>query len=188
MFNKASNKNIELTKFSDLVIVERRVFKDLRGELDKIFEENYVNSQFVISDVYTTKSNKSVVRGLHYQIGTYGQAKLVSCLNGRFLDIAVDLRPRSLTFGEVFCRELSSDQPASILIPAGFAHGTYSLEDGTYVLTMCEGKYLPEYEAGIDMRSLGLNIDFTNSIISEKDKILPDVKSVIKSLANNNAD
>jgi dTDP-4-dehydrorhamnose 3,5-epimerase len=122
-----------------------------------------------------------VIRGLHHQKAPYGQAKLVSCLSGSFVDVAVDLREGSQTFGKVFSYKLVAGSNDALLIPAGFSHGTLSLEDNTTMLSICSGRYMPEHEAGVDMKSIELPFDTTMSIVSIKDRALPDIRSLTKS-------
>jgi dTDP-4-dehydrorhamnose 3,5-epimerase len=169
------------TDFKDLFIIQNRKFEDHRGKLVKyFFSDFFKNLNFIVDDIYTTNSNKNIIRGMHHQVHPYGQTKLISCLSGSFLDIAIDLRIGSRTFGSIFSHVLKHDIGESLVIPAGFSHGTFSLEDGTTMLSICSGKYLPEYEAGIRMKTLALGLDLSEGIESEKDKSLPSLESIIE--------
>lgn len=163
----------EETDFQGLFLIKNREFQDLRGSLTKFFYSDFFDKfNFKVDDIYTTTSNKNVVRGLHHQSSPYGQSKLVSCISGEFMDIAVDLRGNSETYGQIFKYKLKAGSCNALLIPAGFSHGTFSLEDGTIMLSICSGRYLPEYESGININSLDLSLDLSNAILSEKDKLL----------------
>jgi len=168
------------TEFADLLVIKNRYFKDDRGNLKKYFYSDFfVKLNFKVDDIYTTTSNKNTIRGVHHQIAPYGQAKLVTCLTGAFLDIAVDLRKGSQTYGKVFTYKLVAGSDDQLLIPAGFSHGTLSLEDNTTMLSVCSGRYLPEHEGGINMKSIDLPYDTSMSNISAKDSALPDLKSIL---------
>jgi dTDP-4-dehydrorhamnose 3,5-epimerase len=137
-----------------------------------------VRLNFKVDDIYTTTSNKNTIRGIHHQKAPYGQAKLVTCLSGSFVDVAVDLRYGSQTYGKVFLYKLVAGSDDALLIPAGFSHGTLSLDDNTTMLSICSGRYMPEHEAGINMKSIDLPYDTSMSMISIKDRALPDIRSV----------
>jgi dTDP-4-dehydrorhamnose 3,5-epimerase len=171
-------------KKSDLTVFDLSRFRDARGVLTKYFYSDLLNQfDFNVDDIYTTISHKNVVRGLHHQLQPKGQAKLVTCLSGEFWDITVDLRIGSPTYGEQFSYKLSSNNNESLLVPAGFSHGTISLVDDTVMLSICSGKYMPEFEAGINISSLNLNFlsraRVEALILSAKDKGLPPLNKII---------
>ena len=167
------------TEFKDLIVLKNKSFQDNRGQLTKYFYSDFfVKLNFRVDDIYTTTSNKNTIRGLHHQRAPYGQVKLVSCLSGSFVDVAVDLRDGSQTYGKVFSYKLVAGSDDALLIPAGFSHGTLSLEDNTTMLSICSGRYLPEHEAGINMKSIKLPYDTSMSVVSVKDKALPDIQSL----------
>ena len=169
------------TEFKDLIILKNRFFRDDRGFLTKFFYSDFfVKLNFRVDDIYTTTSHKNVIRGLHHQKAPYGQTKLVSCLSGSFVDVAVDLREGSQTFGKGFSYKLVAGSNDALLIPAGFSHGTLSLEDNTTMLSICSGRYMPEHETGVDMKSIELQHDTTMCIVSIKDRALPDIRAIIK--------
>jgi len=173
--------NYEETEFKNLILIKNNVFKDLRGNLTKFFYSDFFKRfDFKVDDIYATTSKKNVVRGIHHQENPYGQVKLVTCLSGEFLDIAVDLRVGSATFGKVFTYKLKSGSCDALLIPSGFSHGTLSLDEDTTMLSICSGRYMPEHESGIDIKSLDLPFDLSAAIISEKDMGLPDLKKIIQ--------
>lgn len=171
--------SIKGTKFSDLLIIQRDNFVDDRGSLDKIYSSDVFDFlKMKIDDVYISLSKKNVVRGLHHQIDHFGQKKLVLCLSGEFLDLALDLRIGSNTYGQLFTHKLSANDNTSLLIPSGFSHGIVSMEDDTKCLTFCSGAYLPQYEEGFNLRGWSdtlenLGIQVAELEFSGKDNALP---------------
>ena len=166
---------ITRTLFDELLVVEIPPFLDHRGSLSKVITSEYMRQlSMQVDDVYITKSDKHVLRGLHYQTEPHGQVKLVSCLSGSMIDIALDIRPNSATFGKVFFIELSASG-ISVLVPRGFAHATFSKAHNTLALSVCSGNYLPQFESGYNPLSLDLDIfpSHDSIIISDKDKNLP---------------
>jgi len=160
------------TEFKGVKIIKRKNNIDKRGSLEKIYN-NKIMMKFRMDDIYYAKSKKkNTIRGLHYQEGEYSQRKIITCLNGSFIDIALDLRSNSKTFKKIFIYKLCEEEHQSIIIPKGFAHGIYTLKDNTTMLSMCEGDYIPEKEKGINILSLGLKFISKNAILSEKDKNL----------------
>ena len=162
------------TGLDDLFIIQRKKFTDHRGALEKFYEGPffaYLNLR--IDDIYTTNSGPNVVRGMHHQISPFGQTKIVCCLSGSFIDIAVDLRPNSRTYKKIYFHKLAPDVPESIIVPTGFSHGTYALEKNTIALSLCSGNYLPEVERGINIKTMGLDFIDSNAIISENDLSWP---------------
>ena len=174
-------KSIE-TKIKNLLLIEPKVFEDSRG----FFMESYNYSTFKelgIDNVFVqdniSKSSKGVLRGLHFQKDEYAQAKLVYVLRGAVLDITVDLRETSETFGKYVVVELNDKNKRMLFIPRGFAHGFLTLEDDTEFIYKCDNFYNPKSEVGIIWNDTDLNIDWNldkynikeeELIISEKDK------------------
>lgn len=173
--------NVIETKLKDCFIIEPQIFKDNRGYFYESFNQQKFNKKtgldiFFVQD-NQSKSSYGVLRGLHYQAGEYAQAKLVRVLEGRVLDIAVDLRKNSPTFAQYVSVELSSKNQKQLFIPKGFAHGFLVLSDSATFFYKCDNFYHKESEAGIIYSDTSLNIDWkliqSDLIISEKDKILP---------------
>ena len=171
-----------------LILIEQTAFEDSRGYFFeaynwKRFEQNGISTQFVQDN--QSKSSYGVIRGLHYQLNPFAQAKLVRVLEGTILDIAVDIRKDSPTYAQYFAVELSADNKKQLYIPEGFAHGFSVLSNTAIVIYKCNAFYNKESEAGIRFDDLDLNIDWkinpTDALISEKDQILPSLK---KSLSN----
>lgn len=168
------------TGFSDLYIVEPKVFEDTRGYFfetfsKKIFIENGIDINFVQDN--ESKSTRGVLRGLHYQLAPYAQTKLVRVISGCILDVVVDIRQGSPTFGKYFSLELSGENKLQLFIPKGFAHGFSVLSDEVIVNYKCDNFYQPDAERGILYNDPDLNIDWKISleqaIISSKDKVNP---------------
>ena len=170
------------TEIKGLFIIEPQIFEDGRG----FFLESYNYNTFKeigIENIFVqdnhSKSLKGVLRGLHLQSGDYSQAKLISVLEGSMLDIVVDLRENSKTFGKYFSIELNEKSKKMLFIPKGFAHGFLTLEDNTEIFYKCDNFYNSKNEIGIIWNDKDLNInwnfekydiDENKLIISEKDK------------------
>jgi len=168
------------TEIPDLLIFEPKVFTDSRGYFfesynEKIFEQQGINIRFVQDN--QSSSSYGVIRGLHYQINPFAQTKLIRVLSGRILDVAVDMRKGSPTFGKHFDIELSAENKKQLLVPKGFAHGFSVLSDTAEVLYKCDEFYNKNSEGGIRFDDPALNINWQipadKAIISDKDKILP---------------
>jgi dTDP-4-dehydrorhamnose 3,5-epimerase len=168
------------TKFPGLVVYEPRVFEDSRG----FFYEAYNHRQFYEAGITIdfvqdnqSQSTYGVIRGLHYQRPPFAQSKLIRVLRGAILDIAVDLRTGSPTFGEVFSIELSSANRKQLFIPKGFAHGFSVLSDTAEVFYKCDEYYNRDSESGILFSDPHLAIEWRipadRAIASEKDLQLP---------------
>ena len=174
-------KKVE-TGIKDLFIIEPQIFEDSRG----FFLESYNYNDFKelgIENIFVqdnhSKSLKGVLRGLHFQKDEYSQAKLVRVLKGAVLDIAVDLRKNSETFGKYIAVELNEKNKKMFFIPRNFAHGFLTLEDNTEFFYKCDNFYNPKSESGIIWTDIDLDIDWNfkkysinenELIISEKDK------------------
>ena len=172
----------ETTKFKDLIIIKHNVFFDDRGFFKESYK-NLLNDKLFISkngfcQENIVKSKKNVLRGLHYQTGKYAQSKLITVNHGKILDIAVDLRKKSKTYGKYFSYILSSEIHESLFIPKDFAHGYLTLSSEAVIVYKVDNYYSPEMEKRISYNDKFLNIDWGvsegNLIISKKDKELND--------------
>jgi dTDP-4-dehydrorhamnose 3,5-epimerase len=177
--------NLKVNKFEieGLLEIQASVFPDSRGFFFesynvKSFQEIGINTQFVQDN--QSHSSKGVIRGLHFQREPYAQAKLVRVLKGRILDVAVDIRKSSPTFGKHLAIELSSEKNNMLFIPAGFAHGFHALEESD-VLYKCTNYYHKPSESGIlwNDADVAINWNATNPNVSEKDIILPTLQQLI---------
>lgn len=174
------------TGISGLVLILPRIFSDTRGYFyesfsQKIFEENVANVRFVQDN--QSYSKYGVVRGLHFQKEPHAQSKLVRIVSGKVLDIVVDIRKDSSTYGKVFSVELSSDNHLQLFIPKGFAHGFSVLSPDAIVQYKSDEYYAPESEGGIIWNDPDLNIDWglplEDIILSEKDTKLPKFRDLV---------
>lgn len=168
------------TNIPGLLIFEPRVFKDSRGYFfesynQSVFNEQGINNEFVQDN--QSFSTYGVVRGLHYQLPPNAQAKLVRVISGTILDVAVDIRKGSPTFGQAYSLELSAENKLQLYIPRGFAHGFSVLSETAEVMYKCDGFYNKESDAGISLDDPELKIDWKipadKMIISDKDRELP---------------
>ena len=173
------------TKLEGCFIIEPKVFKDERGYFMESFNETVFQKgigktiRFVQDN--QSFSTKGVLRGLHYQTGEHSQAKLVRVLQGEVLDVVVDIRPDSKTFGEYVSVLLSGENHKQFFVPRGFAHGFLVLSDTATFYYKCDNFYNKESEGGIIYNDKTINIDWQystdNLIISEKDLILPTIEN-----------
>ena len=167
----------QTTEIEGIVIIEPQVFGDSRG----YFMETYQKEKYAAAgiDVTFVQDNESmsrygVVRGLHYQAEPFAQAKLIRVVSGRVLDVVVDIRKDSPTFGKVFTLELSSENKLQLFLPHGIAHGFAVLSETAVFTYKCDNFYAPQYERTILFDDPSLAIDWkipvANRIISDKDK------------------
>lgn len=177
--------NIIKTPIEGLLVIEPQVFKDARGYFVETYnEERYraagIEAQFVQDN--QSCSSYGVVRGLHFQRPPYSQAKLVCCTVGRVLDVAVDLRKGSKTYGQWFGVELSEDNKRQFFIPRGFAHGFSVLSNQAIFTYKCDNLYHPEADGGVLLNDPDLAIDWQVPeelrIISAKDTKHPLLKDL----------
>ena len=172
---------IKETPLKDCYIVEPTIFEDERGYFyEKYNEQKFeeltgINGHFVQDNI--SKSTYGVLRGLHLQKGEHAQAKLVSCLEGRVWDVAVDLREDSPTFGKWYGIELTDENKLQFYVPRGFAHGFSVLSETAIFAYKCDNFYNKASESGIMYNDEELKIDWKlpldKILISEKDQILP---------------
>jgi dTDP-4-dehydrorhamnose 3,5-epimerase len=173
------------TDFKGLVVFEPRVFNDKRGYFMETFNQNiWRECEFEYSWVQDNeaKSSYGVIRGLHFQSGKMAQAKLVRVITGRVLDVVVDIRKESSTYGRTYTIVLSGENKKQLLVPRGFAHGYAVLEDDTIFSYKCDNFYSKEDEGGINLADPSLEIDWLipedKRIISEKDIKQPLFKNI----------
>ena len=152
------------TAIPDVVIIEPKVHGDSRGYFVETFVSNkleeFLGYQINFCQDNESKSSKGVLRGLHYQLQPHAQTKLVRVISGRVLDVAVDIRKNSPTFGKYVAVELSGENKKQLLIPRGFAHGFVVLEDDTVFAYKVDNYYSPECDRGIAFDDKNLNIDW----------------------------
>ena len=174
------------TTLSDCLVLEPSLFNDKRGYFFESFNSKQFSelTGFNVNFVQDNESfsTKGVLRGLHFQKGEYAQAKLVRVVTGKVLDVAVDLRKNSTTFGKWFSIELSGENKRQLFVPRGFAHGFVVLSEFAIFNYKCDNFYNKASESGIIFNDSALNIDWqlnTNEIlVSEKDLELPHLETL----------
>ncbi|WP_418263894.1 dTDP-4-dehydrorhamnose 3,5-epimerase [Flavobacterium faecale] len=171
---------IETTFIKDLVVLTPTVFEDERGYFMESFNDRKLKELGIAIDFVQDNqsfSKKGTLRGLHYQNPPYAQTKLVRVLEGEIIDVAVDLRKDSPTYGKHFGIKLTAENKKQLLVPQGFAHGFSVISETAVVLYKCDQFYNKESEGGIRYDDPELNIDWgmdlKEAIVSEKDLILP---------------
>ena len=176
------------TKLKGCFILEPKIIKDERGYFMESFNEKTfaegVGQKITFVQDNQSFSTKGVLRGLHYQTGEHAQAKLVRVLHGEVLDVAVDLRPNSPTFGQYESVLLTAENQTQFFIPRGFAHGFLVLSETATFFYKCDNFYNKESEGGLLFNDTTVNIDWNfpteQLIISEKDTILPTLENAKK--------
>jgi len=176
------------TKLEGCFIIEPKIINDERGYFMESFNENTFQKgtgkavHFVQDN--QSFSTKGVLRGLHYQTGEHAQSKLVRVLQGEVLDVVVDIRPNSITFGEYVSVLLTGENKTQFFVPRGFAHGFLVLSETATFFYKCDNFYNKESEGGLLYSDKSVNIDWQfpleNLIISEKDLILPTLEHTKK--------
>ncbi len=172
------------TQIPDVVIIEPKVHGDSRGYFVETFRadklEEFVGYKINFIQDNESKSSYGVLRGLHYQLPPFAQTKLVRVISGKVLDVAVDIRKNSPTFGKYVAVELSGENKKQLLIPRGFAHGFVVLEDDTIFAYKVDNYYSPECDRGIAFDDVDLNINWQveleKLLLSQKDKTQPKLK------------
>jgi dTDP-4-dehydrorhamnose 3,5-epimerase len=152
------------TNISDVIIIEPKVHGDDRGYFVETFRadklEEFLGYKLNFGQDNESKSSKGVLRGLHYQLPPFAQTKLVRVIQGKVLDIAVDIRKNSPTFGQYVAVELSAENKKQLLVPRGFAHGFVVLEDDTIFAYKVDNYYSPDCDRGIAFDDENLNINW----------------------------
>lgn len=176
------------TKLKGCFLIEPKIITDERGYFmesfnEKTFQEGIQQSVRFVQDNQSF-SSKGVLRGLHYQVGEHAQAKLVRVIHGEVLDVAVDIRPDSPTFGQYEAVLLSSENQRQFFVPRGFAHGFLVLSETATFFYKCDNFYNKEAEGGILFNdpTIGIHWDFPmdHLLISEKDQHLPTLQNAKK--------
>lgn len=164
------------TGFTGLVILQPAIHSDSRGYFFESYNQETLKNggiSFISTQDNESKSSKGVIRGLHYQLNPFGQAKLIRVIEGKIYDVALDLRKNSVTYGKWFGIELDSEKKDQFHIPVGFAHGFSVLSDIAIIQYKCSSIYNPKYERGIHLNDPELDINWKLGsaipLISDKD-------------------
>jgi dTDP-4-dehydrorhamnose 3,5-epimerase len=177
---------VETTPLKDCLIIKDRVFRDDRGYFFESFNQKTFSEMTGVQVAFVQDNQSSsqygVLRGLHFQKGVHAQAKLVRVLQGRVLDVAVDIRPTSPSFGKSFAIELSDTSATQLFLPRGFAHGFVVLSETATFFYKCDNYYNKESESGIAYNDPALEIDWgidaADIILSEKDRNNPTLQQL----------
>lgn len=164
------------TVFSNVFITNKKLKEDGRGSFLKFYsEESFTEARinFVPKEVFASKSRKNTIRGMHFQLPPEDQAKVVTVLQGKIVDVLLDLRVGSPTFSRFQSHVLSDDLPYSLYIGTGIAHGFQSLTDNTIVCYLTSSIYSPSLESGVRWDSFGFKWNVSKPFISDRDKRLP---------------
>jgi len=173
----------EKIEIEGLKIFNPVAFRDQRGYFMELYNElrlnNAINEEISFVQDNISNSHKNVLRGLHFQAPPFAQGKLVKVLKGKILDVVVDIRKESLTFGKHLKFELSEENHRQLWIPEGFAHGFIAIEDHTLLSYKCTNYYSKEHERALLWNDPDINIrwDIENPIVSEKDLQAPSFKN-----------
>ena len=170
---------VKKTKFRGLLIIKQKNNNDKRGNLRETYNKRILKKKFVFE--YCTTSKKNVLRGFHFQT-KFKQSKYVNVIKGKILDVVIDLRKRSKTFGKSFKIILSQDNALGLFIPAGFAHAYYSFQKENIIYYKLDNYYSPKFESGIVYNDTDIKINWPrkNMLISKKDKNLKSFKEFKK--------
>lgn len=161
------------TKISGLKIFETRIFSDSRGRFIKTFNDDFFSKHFMsisIKETYYSTSSKDVVRGMHFQTPPFDHTKIVYVPYGKVIDVVLDIRKQSPTYGKYFSTELSAENSRILIIPSGLAHGFKSLEELTIVSYMQTSCYAPDNDTGVRFDSFGFDWGLEHPELSDRDK------------------
>ncbi len=162
----------EDTDIKDCYIFKSHLFKDNRGSFSKIFSTKIFKElgyDIPVAEVFFSNSFKNVIRGMHFQAPPHDQVKVVSCLNGRILDVVLDLRSSSPSYGKSIGIELTATNETTLIIPKGCAHGFYTYEDNSIVGYVVETAHNKQADQGILWNSFGFKWPSENPILSSRD-------------------
>lgn len=173
------------TEIPGLLILEPDAFSDERGFFMETYSRDRYREAGIAEEFFQdnlSSSKRGVIRGLHYQAPPFAQGKLVSVLRGRVLDVAVDIRAGSPTYGKYVAVELSGENHKQFWIPAGFAHGFVALEDDTLFAYKCTAPYSKEHDRGIRWNDPAIGIEWgvTDRIVSDKDRAHPLLSEIVQ--------
>lgn len=165
------------TPIYGLNVLEPRIFEDSRGRFIKTYNNDFFQTNglnLAIKESYYSISNKGVIRGMHFQTPPYDHVKIVYVPSGKIIDVVLDIRKNSPTYGDYFEIELSEENGKILIIPKGLAHGFKSIKDNTNVTYMQTSCYAPENDSGILYDSFGYDWEISNPQLSDRDLSFPD--------------
>lgn len=179
---------IEKCNLSDVIVLEPNIFQDNRGFFSEVYNKQILHNVGIetnfVQDNHSMSKLTGTFRGFHFQLPPYEQAKLVRVIRGSILDVVIDIRTNSSTFGDHYSVLLSSENRKQIFVPTGFAHGFLTLEDNTEVLYKTSNYYTPDSEGGINYNDRKLKISWPINekkfILTQRDKSWPDLSELEK--------
>ncbi len=161
------------TNLADLKVIRPRIFQDSRGSFVKTFHQDSFQGlglAFTPREEFFSVSAKGVIRGMHFQLPPVAHSKLVYCVKGRVLDVVLDLRKSSASYGQSFARELNATACEIMFIPVGFAHGFLALEDHSVMVYQTTTVHSPQHDTGVRWDSFGFNWPAVAPVLSERDR------------------
>lgn len=170
------------TEIEGCFTFQSRLFKDHRGSFSKIYSQEIYKKMGLdipVAEVFFSNSNKNVIRGMHFQEPPHDQAKIVSCLSGKILDVVLDLRKSSPSYGRSVGIELSGENGTTVFIPRGCAHGFYAYEDNSVVCYVVETNHNKDADLGVLWDSFGFEWPSRDAILSDRDLQLPAFRSFV---------
>jgi dTDP-4-dehydrorhamnose 3,5-epimerase len=170
------------TEIQGCYTFQSRLFKDQRGSFAKIYSQEIFKKmglEIPVAEVFFSSSNKNVIRGMHFQTPPHDQAKVVNCISGRILDVVLDLRKNSPSYGKSMGLELSGENETTLFIPRGCAHGFYSYEDNSLVTYVVETNHNKEADQGVLWNSFGFKWPSQDVILSVRDQQFPTFQNFI---------
>ncbi len=175
---KDTKMNIQKTALSGVFLIKPPRFEDVRGFFSESWNHRTLTSNGIdvdfVQDNHSLSTEAGTIRGLHFQAPPYAQTKLVRCGQGALLDVAVDIRRGSPTYGKYVAYELSAKNGLQLLVPSGYAHGFLTLTDNTEIIYKCDDYYAPNADGGVRWDSCGIDWGFVGSpILSGKDTAAP---------------
>jgi dTDP-4-dehydrorhamnose 3,5-epimerase len=168
--------NFSRTKLEGIYIIDTDIFSDDRGSFIKTYHESFfaeVGIKLDLKESFYSISRKNVIRGMHFQVPPHDYTKVVYVTSGEVVDVILDVRANSPTYGEYFSVKLSSENAKQVYMPQGFAHGFAVLSDSATVIYLQTAAYASEHDTGVRWDSFGLDWGIDNPIISERDRMLP---------------
>jgi len=164
------------TELTGVHVIRPRVFEDARGSFVKTYHAETLRAAglaFQLQEEFFSVSGQNVVRGMHFMMPPHTQTRLIYCITGKVLDVVVDLRKASPTFGRVLSHELSAANREMLFIPEGFAHGFLSLEEASAMVYLASRIHSPPHDAGIAWDSIGFQWPVKDPVLSDRDRKFP---------------
>jgi len=170
------------TEIQGCYTFQSRIFRDQRGTFGKMYSQEIFKQMGLdipVSEVFFSSSNKNVIRGMHFQAPPHDQAKIVNCISGKILDVVLDLRKNSPSYGKSIGLELTGDNETTVFIPRGCAHGFYTYEDKSIVTYVVETNHNKDADQGVLWNSFGFSWPSKDAILSTRDQQFPTFQNFV---------